>query len=210
MNFENWQELWQKQPAPGAVAQDTITETIRRVRAGARSFDRTIFWRDSREVIAAIGVAAVFGFIAWAKIHEGAQAWDAIIATILPLGVAGFLLVDRARARDLRPVPNGTVVAELDHAIAELRHQHALLKNVLWWYLLPLVAGAALIMSHAILMASPAWWARLALVGITCAVLAAVIVPVYFLNQRVAEKELWPRLEELIRRRREFAAGEEN
>lgn len=207
MNFENWQELWLKQPSPAAGAEN-MEETIARVRAGAKSFDRTVLWRDVREGVAALGVSAVFGMVAMAKINEGAFAWDVILAAVLPLGVAGFLLVDRLRARGRRPGGGGTVIAELDHAIAELQHQHRLLTNVLWWYLLPLAASGGLIMVHAAMVASPLWWARLLVLCVALAIILLVNVPIYRLNMRVARDELLPRIEELERRRRAFMDGE--
>lgn len=205
MSFNDWQESWQKQPVAAEPGAATMVATIERVRAGARSFDRTILWRDLREGVAAIGVAGVFGLVACAKTIEGARAWDAWLAAALPLGVAGFLFADRWRAQRRRPKGAASVLSEIDHALAELRHQHWLLKNVLWWYLLPLAASGALITGQAVVMASPSPGVRAALAAVVLAIISGVSYPLWRLNRRLATNELAPRIAQLERERRELA-----
>lgn len=210
MNFDDCQALWQKQPVPPPHTPDTIAlaATIRRVRADARAFERTILWRDLREIIAALVVTAIFARMARSHTLEGAPAWGLALAWLAiapPLGVTGFLVVDRLRARRLRPKGAGTVLSEIDHALAGLRHQQRLLLNVAWWYLLPLATSGALVMVHPIAMAESSGPLRLALAAFTVALLAAVNIPLWWLNRRVATKDLAPRIEQLERERRDFS-----
>lgn len=206
MNFDAWQQLWQEQAPPTPADAATVKATIRRVRTDARAFDRAILWRDLREIIAALVVSVVFAGMTQARALEGPPAWSLALAWLgaaLPLGVAGFLLIDRLRARKFRPRSTGTVLSEIDHALAELRHQHWLLMHVTWWYLLPLAASGALSMMPSLALAGTPE-VRLTLAAFTAALLAAVNYPIWWLNRRVATRYLAPRIEQLERERRSF------
>ena len=120
MSFEDWQKVWQQDPS--RPPQDAAA-ILRDVRKKARAFDRTLFWRDAREGAASIVVAVAFAWTGFAASNEGASPWLCWIAAIIPLGVAGFLQIDRRRTRHVRPQDGETVLAELDRAIDEVRHQ---------------------------------------------------------------------------------------
>ena len=208
MNFDDWQELWQKQTPSRSPDTAALQATIRRVRAEARAFDRAILWRDLREIVAALAAATIFAGMARACTLEGAPAWSltlAWLAAVPPLGVAAFLVSDRLRTRRLRPTGAGTVLSEIDHALAELRHQQRLLMNVTWWYLLPLATSAALVMVHPIAVTASSGTVRLVLVTFTAALLAAVNYPIWRLNRRFALRKLAPRIEQLERERRDLS-----
>ena len=211
MNFDDWKDLWQKQPQPPPPDAAAVKALLRRVRAEAHAFDRTILWRDLREVFAALLVFWLFARKAQALAVAGTPAWNLVLAWLaaaLPLGVAGFLVIDRLRTRRLRPQNTGTVLSEIDHALAELRHQHRLLMGVAWWYLLPLAISTALFMVHPVVKAGPARPAGLVLIVFTAVLLAAINYPLWRLNRRVAAKSLAPRIEQLEHERRDFASTE--
>ena len=208
MNFEDWQELWQKQPLPPPPDAAAVEALLRRVRADARTFDRNIFSRDLREIGAAIMLFAIFACDAWTLTLRGAPAWNIVftwIAAAAPLGVGSFLLVDRLHARRLRPRRMGTVLSEIDRALAELRHQHQLLMNVAWWYLLPIAISSVLIGVQPIVAAGPATPAGLRLIASMVAILAVINYPLWWLNRRCARKELAPQIEQLERERRDLS-----
>ncbi len=206
MNFDDCQSLWQKQPLPTTPRANSaaLAATIRRVRADARAFDRTIFWRDLRECVAALLVFLFFAHEARAKTLAGASSWTLWLAAALPLGVAGFLLIDRVRAHR-RPKEATTVLASLDHALAELRHQHRLLMNVIWWYLLPIALATALYMADSFIVSTTSWPGRIIGGGICAAMIAAVNYPIWRLNRRAATLYLAPRIVRLEIERRDFA-----
>lgn len=205
MNFDDWQTLWQKQPVPPPNDPAALATTLRRVRAGARAFDRTILWRDLREGAAALLVSAVFAWEARAKTLACATAWHVWLAAALPLGVALFLFIDRWHARRRRPRGAATVLSEIDHALAELRHQHRLLLRVTWWYLLPLSTSIALIALPPILAATPHIGVRIVLGLLGALLLAAFSYPFRWINHRAATRELAPRIAALERERRDFS-----
>ena len=137
MNFEELQQVWQKDAKVESTPVVT-EELMRSVRANSRKFSRKIFWRDLREVGASFLVAFVFGRIAWEAHGEGSPSWPAWIAAILPLGVAAFFLIDRWLAGKRHAPQGDRVLAEIDRAADAVKHQIWLLRNVFWWYLLPI------------------------------------------------------------------------
>ena len=59
------------------------------------------------------------------------------------LGIAGFMLADRVRHKRRPPVPSEPLRQCVESSLAEVEHQIWLLRNVLWWYLLPLALSAS-------------------------------------------------------------------
>lgn len=207
MKFEDLQHAWQQQPADVSVDEALTT----RVKRTSRAFSRQIFWRDLREVAACVLVAIVFGKVALDAGSDGAAAtWPAWTAAALPIAVAAFFLIDRVilhrRAR-----PQGEVLAiEIERTAMAVQHQIWLLRNVLWWYILPLALCSILIGVQIILYAPDSFpsWAR-------WAVACLVIVPtgwidwwVWKLNQNAIHNELEPRLAELEALREELNTSE--
>lgn len=204
MNFDQLQHEWQRDVAAKTTRVDP--DVITQVRAGSRTFVRTIFWRDVREVSAAVLVALVFGRIALAAQAEGSPAWPAKLASVLPLGVTVFMLIDRWIARR-RTSPRGdTLAAEIERAAAGVRHQVWLLRNVFWWYLLPLAGSVVLVAMQFALYAPtdmPAV-AKWIVVGMMLIPAAGINWWVWRLNQRAVCDDLQPRLDQLEQQRDEL------
>ena len=201
MNFEELQNAWQADAATSRPIVDA--HLLAAVRQGSRTFSRQIFWRDVREIAASFVVAGVFGKVALDAQAEGATAWPAWVAAILPLGVAAYFLIDRYFMHR-RATPQGdTVVAEIERAAAAVRHQIWLLRNVLWWYILPLALCSIMLGVQVILYGPDNFptWARWT-IG------ALVLLPtglfdwwIWKLNQNAVRTELEPRLAELEQQR---------
>lgn len=207
MNFEDMQSTWQHAREAAAVPTDH-RRLLHSVQAQSRTFARRIFWRDVREVLASGLVAGVFAKMAWEAEREGAGAWPAWLAALLPLLVAVFFLVDRWWSRR-RSVPRGEPLRdELDRAIGAVSHQVWLLRNVLWWYMAPL-GGSILLVALQITLHGPEmalWWFH----GIVWVLMISIVVGVsgwvWRLNQTAVRTDLLPRLAELEARRRDLEA----
>ncbi|MCF3649174.1 hypothetical protein [Synoicihabitans lomoniglobus] len=206
MNFEEMQSAWQQSAArePLPLIDDAV---VRHVRADSRKFSHRIFWRDVREVAACFLVTFIFGRMALAAEAEGAPAWPLWVAAIIPLGVAAYFAIDRL-IMHRRATPRGeTVLTEIDRAADEVRHQIWLLRNVLWWYLLPLGTSTVMITLQYFLY-GPAYTPLIVKV-----IMGALVVGVaggfnfwvWKLNQKAVRKDLQPRLAELENRRRELS-----
>jgi Na+/proline symporter len=191
MEFDDLQRAWQAQ---NPAAQVTIKAELllKEVRRNQRQFWATIFWRDVREVGVALLLALYFLYHGWT--HHN---WTDYLNTMACLGIGLFMVVDRRLQRKKKPIANDALKHCLEVSLAEVNHQIWLLKNVFWWYLLPLLVASAISMCQENLHMRH--FDRGTAVG---AMLAALIVAwffrfVYRLNQRAVRKSLEPRREEL-------------
>ena len=145
----------------------------------ANRFDRTIKHRNWRESGGAALVTVFFAFIAWQSPNALARAGNLVVA-------ASGLWIIFSMLRHGREAPSPAADRTLaDFQQALLRkydHQIRLLKNVKYWYLLPLYVGL-LLASAGIVMArtaqgQPAWPQLIAM-----AVYTAVFGFVWWLNE---------------------------
>jgi hypothetical protein len=202
MNPDPLQSLWDSQPLPADPDPEAVRRLIDRVKAEAAAFDRTLFWRDLRESAAGVLVSGIFGYIAWSAAAEGEPSRLLWLAAALPLVTVLFLLGDRLVHRVLNPVAGDTVVAEIDRALGRLRHQAWLLRHVLWWYILPIGAGACLIATLGILRTPGPLWIRLVAAGLGFGIVVAVNVWVWRQNRNAVHLQLEPAIADLESQRR--------
>ena len=190
MNFEDLQKAWQSQDA-GAKLIINADLLLKEVRRNQRQFWRTIFWRDVREV----GVAF---WLTWYFMQRGLRtdAWTDCLVALACFGVGAFMVVDRLLQRRKQPVASDALVGCVETSLRQVNHQIWLLKNVFWWYLLPL--SAALGVSVAV----SSWQARShasQLIGWCVYSVVCILLDwfLYWLNQAAVKKSLEPRRREL-------------
>ena len=191
MNFEDMQKAWQAQPAQATAAINPEL-LLREVRRNQRHFQSLIFWRDAREV----GVATLLGIYFTGRGWHDHRWTDELLALVC-FGIGAFMLADRWRQRGQRPVANDPLKACVTQSLREVTHQIWLLKNVLWWYLLPL--GVALSIDI-LVPRTPTWrteTAALQDIGIVVIMFSLSFGFVYWLNQYAVRKQLAPRRREL-------------
>jgi len=130
MNFDDFQKSWQSQDAAKKISIN-VDVLLNEVRRHQQCFRRTIFWRDVREV----GVAAVLVPV---FIAVGLKiSWTLHLCAFSCFVVGAYFLVDRWRQRKNTPDLQGSLKDCAASSLADVSHQIWLLKNVLWWYLLP-------------------------------------------------------------------------
>jgi len=111
--------------------------------------------------------------------------------------VGVYIIVDRLAQKKTQPAFNGTLKGCIEASLAQVNHQIWLLKNIFWWYLLPLLVASAISMwtkeSHR------PHFDHAAAVGVLMSVvlIAWFFRWVYRLNQSAVTKTLQPRREEL-------------
>jgi Na+/proline symporter len=190
MNFEDFQKAWQSQDAS---AQVTINAEVlmKEVRRNQQQFQATIFWRDAREV----GVAI---FLTWYFIQRGLRtdSWTDCLVGLTCFGVGAFMVVDRLLQRKKQPLASDSLLVCVQTSLLQVNHQIWLLKNIFWWYLLPLSAALGVSVAvtcwHELDRASQlAGWCGYAVV---CILLDWFL---YWLNQTAVKKSLVPRRREL-------------
>ena len=148
---------------------------LERLEKKTRAFDRRISLRDLRESIAGVLVTVVFLFFAVRTanpVSRVAFLWLAACG----VWIIGFL---RRYARAARkPAPEQALTAYREALVEKIDRQIWLLKNVKYWYILPLWLGEMLV--AVALLGQPGGW-----IGFLClaAFFTAVNAFVWWLNE---------------------------
>lgn len=197
MTNDELKDIWARQPAGGPAVSP---EAIWSVAQASERFERTIFWRDAREWLATVVVAAVFAYDAFA---HGTVRWLSLLAVLiacLPMSYATF--VRRGRPA---PTSTGNVADNLRGATVSVRQQIGLLKSVFWWYLLPLAFCLLLI------FVERRQWERGWLSSLLSLAFGVVLfVGIWMLNQHGVRADLEPRLRQLERTLAELESTRED
>jgi len=201
MNIEELQNLWRGQNAPEPIAPRALELTVMNLQAEDRTFAREIWLRDLREAAASLVVSGFFAAIAVSAGGEGRTSWPLWTASIIPLVVMGFLFLDRMRHRHLQPAAGDTLVGELERTLARLQHQERLVSNVIWWYLLPLVAAIGIVGLDGVRETGAPIPVQFLLGGLMLTLIAWVGRWVWCRNRDSLNSTLRPRIAELLRER---------
>ena len=194
MNLDDFQKSWQSQTGVGKISlnADVLLNEIRR---NQKQFRTTIFLRDVREVGVAAVLIPVFIFLG-VQLHN----WTNYLVAAACFIVGGYILVDRWRRRGTAPKAGDSLKNCTTASLAEIRHQIWLLKNILWWYLLPCFVPIVISMSWPILWSGGHIALRVAnLAPLLGGILVVVVVYwfLYWLNQYAVRRGLAPRQQEL-------------
>ena len=191
MEFEDWQRVWKSQK-PGAILSSTdflITE----VRRNQQYFTGIIFRRDVREVAICLLTAGIF--LAWGWSWHW---WSLYLLSFCCFVVGSSFLVDRRIQRRKQPVRNDSLKSYVESSLFQVKHQIWLLRNILWWYLLPVVIGLAAVAGQTIWShRAEGLGAMLRLASIYAVTYGITYGVLYWANQRAVRKELEPRRREL-------------
>jgi len=203
MNDDPVCRLWQSTPA--GTERDTA-QMIKAIQEKARTFQRTIFWRDARE----IGAAAVMvpGAVIMAIRARPASLVSAgfLLMAVSCLFIAGWLW--RSRRGVSRPAPEDSVAAYGRSLLANYDRQIALLRTAKYWYVLPLYASMLTIYAGVVARSAaqlgrlraqaPArWFTGVALLAVEFVLLTGVMGFVWWLNERHAVRKLTAERESL-------------
>jgi hypothetical protein len=193
MTPDDFQQAWKTQTSQTRLTID-VDLRVKEVRRNQRYFAAIIFWRDVREVGTALLMVPLWSFLGiWLSLP-----WTWYLAVPVLLWVAGYMLVDRMWHKRPPPEPGVPLRQHVESSLLEVEHQIRLLRNIFWWYLLPL-AFAMLAFSGQV-----AWRTRsggpaaAAIVALIVIVELMITAGVYRLNQDAIRRELGPRREELL------------
>jgi Na+/proline symporter len=191
MNFEDLQKAWQSQDA-GAKVTINADVLLKEVRRNQRQFWATIFWRDVREVGVCFLLTLYFSYHGL-RHHD----WTDYPVGFACFGVGTFMVMDRLWQRKKQPNTNDSLKACAESSLFQVNHQIWLLKNIFWWYLLPLAAALGISICYS------TWHSRhdgiSAAIGFVFAVFFCTLLywGIYWLNQFAVRKNLEPRRQEL-------------
>jgi hypothetical protein len=191
MNFDELQKQWQSQSGGFKLSIDADV-LLKEVQRNKESFESTVFWRDVREV----GVALVLAPLFLCQAAKSAS-WSLSLPGFACIFVGVFMIADRIFQKRKYPKSNNSLVNCIEISSAQVQHQIWLLKNVLWWALLPLG------ISIAVFWGDVAWQVRndngtgLRFIGECFVGLIVLYAGIYYLNQWAVRKYLIPRRQEL-------------
>ena len=196
MTFNELQNNWQSQPKKFTLTIDSDI-LLKEVERNRRSFELSILSRDFIEVATAIILFSFYAYVGY-KTNN----WPLILLALVSLWVAGFFVIDRLIQKRKQPKVNEILVDCIKTSLHQVNHQIWLLKNVLWWYLLPPGIGIVVFMGH-IAFAEVSRDGIRGSIGWLSFISGYLIFGffffwgVYCLNQRAIRKELLPRKQEL-------------
>ena len=192
MGFDDLQSKWQSHDHGTRLNVDADL-LLNEVRRNHRTLSSSLFYRDMVEVAAAVVVTGVFGFMA-VKLNE----WSLYLCSAGGLFVGTYFVVGRWIQHRRRPVSDDSPQSCIEASLAQVNHQIWLLKNIFWWYMLPLIPGMVAFLGivawKTLRDAGPLALLVVAAVGLFCAL---VFWAVYLLNQQGVKKTFEPRRVEL-------------
>ena len=129
---DDFKQAWKGQPRM-KIDADLLLKEVQR---NEQSFNAMIFWRDFREVGIALVTVPLWIYLG----VRNSSPWTYYLVVPALLWVAGFMLVDRGR-HQRQPSESDPLRRHVEGSLAEVEHQIWLLRNVHWWYLLPMAAA---------------------------------------------------------------------
>ena len=158
------------------------------VQSSVDRFHQSIKYRDLREIIVAIALIPIFGFIAYDVPFTLSK-----IGAILIVFWLIFVII---RLRSVKKIkPSAVTETYLDYLYktrAYLNAQKRLLDSVLYWYILPSLSGLTLFLLG--FMEVSERFITTMIIAVASAVVVGIAI--YFLNKKAVKKEIIPRLEE--------------
>ena len=185
MHDDALKELWRAQriePAPPLPDPAQLAA----MKARLESLDRTVFWRDVRENIAALFVAVVFGVYLFIFPSVLARIGSSIVI-LSSLFVMAYPIWRKRRVA--KAPPDASLMESLQAELRKVEVEIALLRSVHWWYILPGAVGVLLFVAG--LHRSLSWTVLFALI------IVALDLFIYWINQVACDKRLVPLKREL-------------
>jgi hypothetical protein len=194
MTPDKYQEAWKAEAARMQVTidADSLAKEVQRFE---RDFQSTIFWRDVREAgVSLVMIPIWLAMGAWLALP---WTWYLMLPTLV--WVAGFLVVDRRRHPQRASEPGEPLLFYVKESLAQVEHQIWLLRNVLWWYLLPFAIPMMAFFLQVAWGSSAGWWGFTLFAGLMGLSVLVIYWGVYRLNQRAVRAHLEPRRQDLLK-----------
>jgi hypothetical protein len=193
MNPDDYQKAWQAQSAQPRVTINSDL-LLKELQHNQRNFRITIFWRDFREVAIALLLIPIW-FYMGAKLLSP---WTWYLTVPALVWIAGFMLVYRNRHKPARGNPDDSLLHCVQRSLTEVTDQIWLLRNILWWYLLPPGLSILAFCVQVAWLHSKDWPDLLAHLAPPVIVVFATYAFIYWLNQYTVRTKLEPRRQELL------------
>lgn len=191
---DEFQQAWRTESARTQVTFDHKALT-KELQESQRNFRSMILHRDLREAGTSLVLIPVW--LGLGIVLSLPWTWYLTVPSLI--WVVAFILIDRKRHPQRSGEPGGPLTEYLRQSIAETEHQAWLLRNVFWWYLLPLAIPMSVFLLQ-IVWESTTNWTEFAIGTLICSIpIVGLDIWILRLNQREVETRLEPRQQELER-----------
>ena len=188
MNLEQYRHAWKTESNRTKVTIDTESVT-NEVQSSQQQFRSMIFWRDVRE----IGLSLFLIPVALVACFTMTLPWTCYLTVLALAWVAGFMWVDRRRHPQRPSDPGEPLLYYAKESLTQVEHQIWLLRNVFWWYLLPILLAIMAFFFQVAWESSSDWWEFSLSVGSRGVFLLAINWAIYLVNQYSISTTLEPR-----------------
>jgi hypothetical protein len=187
VTFDDIRKQWQTEVTRPTAAPD-VRQLLQNAQRRFGNLEKTIFWRDVREILAGVLVVCCFAG-AWPIFRTSAVASVGVAIIILstPLIIYTLLAANRSRT----PQFTTSVLDFSRQKLAWVDRQIRLLQTVVVWYVAPLFVGIML----AAWGLTPGRWLMFAQIS---AMTIAVMFVTLWLNRRSVQNDLLPVRRELV------------
>ncbi|MEM9657630.1 MAG: hypothetical protein AAF961_04640 [Planctomycetota bacterium] len=196
MSPDDFQQAWRAQAARTRVTIDAAL-LLEEVQRDQRAFRAMILGRDSVEILVALVMIPVWFYLG-ALIS---LPWTWYLGVPALLWMAGFMLVFRLRHPQRASRPDDSLLECVKNSLRQVENQIWLLRNVLWWYLLPPGVALTVFFVHVAwqgAVATDDWLSGLGAATFLCGFVSALYYWIYRLNQRAVDSQLEPKRQELL------------
>ncbi len=192
MSPDNFQQAWQASTSHVrmTVDADLLSKEVQR---NESQFAATILLRDLREVVVALIMIPVWIFLG--VMLSLLWTWYLCIPGLI--FVAAYMIVDRRRHGRPRPEADGPLREHVKYSLGQVEHQIWLLRNVFWWYIMPVALPCMIFFVHVAWRKRAVGWDSVLFTLVSTAVFCSVMGFVYWLNQKAVRNSLEPRQQEL-------------
>ncbi len=192
MSPDEYQEAWQAESSKTRVTvnADLLLQEVRR---NQRDFQATVSWGD-------FGVIGILLLLLPVWIYLGvttASPWTWYLMVPALVWIIAFILGGRARRKPGPSAPGQPLLGCVIESLALVEHQIWSMRNVFWWYLLPMAIPMAAFITHVAWMKAKNWSDGLT-ASSPLVLFAAISCFLYFMNRRVIRTQHEPRRQELL------------
>lgn len=193
---DNYQQAWQAQASQTRVTVDADL-LLKELQRNERAFRATIFFRDFREIVTALIMIPVWFYLG----AKTSSPWTWYLTVPALLWIIGFFVVDRRRHPQKPSAPGEPLLATVKESLTHVEHQIWLLRNVFWWYLLPLTISIQTFFAHVAWRSANNWPEAIGALAFATPMfffLAALYGFIDHVNQLAVRSHLGPRRQELL------------
>jgi hypothetical protein len=197
---DKFQQAWRAESSQRRLTIDADL-LLREVQRNERQFRTMIFFRDCREIIVALLLIPAWFYLGSAL----SLPWSWYLEVPAMMWVVAYFVVDRLRFKQRsrqssEPPLERPLLESVKESLAQVDHQIGLLRNVFWWYLLPLLIPMLIFFGQATWLrwSAERFYAMALMYAFLVVFVGAVFCLVDFVNQFAIRSQLEPRYHELL------------